>query len=85
MSSDKGEQMSSEACNSLVEMQVRLIKPKPPKRVGKENKSRSKSLGAALPVRGEMSVHQMTSSTGWKRDSISGMVLHKKVNLCTKP
>ena len=59
--------------------------PNPPRRVGSANKSRSRSLGGALPVQAGISWHLIVSSRGCIREPIFGFVLASYVNLWIKP
>ena len=58
----KGPDIFSEAENFSEECFVGTFKPRPPKRVGRQNSLRSKSLGGGLLVRAGINLHLIASS-----------------------
>ena len=75
--------MDLEALNSPVDMSVGLIMPRPPSLGGRPSRSHSRSFGGGLPVKEGMRIERMQFSSGCKWPSMSGMVLHRNVNLRT--
>ena len=59
-----------------------LTRPRPPSLAGW---ARRMSLGGALPVKEGISLRRMLSSQGYRSESMFGVVLQRKENLCTRP
>ena len=74
-----GAEIDSEAENSLEGRVTGLTMPRPPRRAGKPNKLRSRSLTGALPVQVGISRDLIVSSSGCRRDSIFWFVLARHV------
>ena len=56
--------MDLEALNSLVDIPVGLIMPRPPSLGGRPSRSRFKSFGGGLPVNEGMSLNKCNSQVG---------------------
>ena len=74
--------MDTEAMNSNVGSNIGLIIPRPPNHAGRAKRLRLRVLGGVLPVRVGIRLHQIQSSSGLRRSSMLGVVLHRNENLC---
>ena len=63
----------------------RLVGLSPPNLAGSANNFLSTSFGGLLPHKEGIKVKWMQSSRGCRRSCIFGVVLHRKLNLCTSP
>ena len=85
MSSQSGEITITDAWYSNEERLVGLTKPSPPNLAGSASNFLSISLGGALLHKERIKLKRIQSSRGYRRSSIFGVVLHRKLNLSTSP